>query len=126
MLNLYGSAGRKASDVKIALVLHGEATKSVLADFSYKARFGAEKNPNLAVIGELRKAAQTRKAKVINIGSIDGISVNPMETYAYAASKAGVLHLTRRMALRLISEGIVVSAIAPGAAALLLSAAEEP
>ena len=68
-----------------------------------------------ALIGELRKAAQTRKAKVINIGSIDGISVNPMETYAYAASKAGVLHLTRRMALRLISEGIVVSAIAPGA-----------
>jgi intracellular sulfur oxidation DsrE/DsrF family protein len=56
LLNLYGSAGRKASDVKIALVLHGEATKSVLADFSYKVRFGAEKNPNSAVIAELRKA----------------------------------------------------------------------
>jgi intracellular sulfur oxidation DsrE/DsrF family protein len=56
LLNLYGSAGRKASDVKISLVLHGEATKSVLADSSYKVRFGAEKNPNLAVIGELRKA----------------------------------------------------------------------
>jgi NAD(P)-dependent dehydrogenase (short-subunit alcohol dehydrogenase family) len=68
-----------------------------------------------ALIGELRAAAKTRKAKVINIGSIDGISVNPQETYAYAASKAGVLHLTRRMALRLIADGIVVSAIAPGA-----------
>ena len=34
LLNLYGSAGRKASDVKISLVLHGEATKSVLADSS--------------------------------------------------------------------------------------------
>ena len=56
LLNLYGSAGRKASDVKIALLLHGEATKSVLADSSYKVRFGADKNPNLAVIGELRKA----------------------------------------------------------------------
>jgi intracellular sulfur oxidation DsrE/DsrF family protein len=56
LLNLYGSAGRKASDVKIALVLHGEATKSVLADSSYKARFGADRNPNLAVIGELRRA----------------------------------------------------------------------
>jgi NAD(P)-dependent dehydrogenase (short-subunit alcohol dehydrogenase family) len=67
------------------------------------------------LIGELRKAAETRKAKVINIASIDGISVNPMETYAYAASKAGVIQLTRRMALRLISDGIVVSAIAPGA-----------
>ena len=56
LLNLYGSAGLKASDVKIALVMHGEATKSVLADSSYKVRFGAEKNPNVAVIGELRKA----------------------------------------------------------------------
>ena len=68
-----------------------------------------------ALIGELRRAAETRKAKVINIASIDGISVTPQETYAYAASKAGVIHLTRRMALRLIADGIVVSAIAPGA-----------
>jgi intracellular sulfur oxidation DsrE/DsrF family protein len=56
LLNLYGSAGLKASDVKIAVVLHDEATKSVLADDVYRARFGAEKNPNLAVIGDLRKA----------------------------------------------------------------------
>jgi len=56
LLNLYGSAGLKASDVKIALVLHGEATKSVLMDSVYQAKFGVAKNPNLAVIGELRKA----------------------------------------------------------------------
>jgi NAD(P)-dependent dehydrogenase (short-subunit alcohol dehydrogenase family) len=68
-----------------------------------------------ALIAELRKSAETKRAKVINIASIDGISVNPQETYAYAASKAGVIHLTRRMALRLIADGIVVSAIAPGA-----------
>jgi len=37
------------------------------------------------------------------------------ETYSYAASKAGLIHLTRRMALRLIKDNIVVSAIAPGA-----------
>lgn len=54
-------------------------------------------------------------AKVINIASIDGVSVNPMETYSYAASKAGLIHLTRRMALKLAPEGIAVSAIAPGA-----------
>ena len=54
--NPYGSAGLKASDVKIALVMHGEATKSALADEAYQSRFGADKNPNLAVIGELRKA----------------------------------------------------------------------
>src|SRR5690349_15472624 len=34
----------------------------------------------------LAKAAELRPAKVINIASIDGISVNPLETYSYAAS----------------------------------------
>ncbi len=63
----------------------------------------------------MRRAAEFRPAKVINIASIDGISVNPMETYSYAASKAGLIHLTRRMALRLIQDNIVVNAIAPGA-----------
>ncbi len=65
----------------------------------------------------LLKAAATpeRPAKVIQIASIDGISVNPLETYSYAASKAGLIHLTKRMALRLVQDGIVVSAIAPGA-----------
>ena len=68
-----------------------------------------------ALIGPLRLAANTQPAKVINIASIDGISVNPQETYSYAASKAGLIQLTRRMALRLAQDNIVVSAIAPGA-----------
>ena len=68
-----------------------------------------------ALTAPLRIAAQTRPAKVINIASIDGVSVNPQETYSYAASKAGLIHLTRRMALRLIKDNIVVTAIAPGA-----------
>ena len=64
----------------------------------------------------LRKAASAeRPAKVINVASIDGISVNPQETYSYAASKAGLIQLTRRMALSLVKDNIVVSAIAPGA-----------
>lgn len=64
--------------------------------------------------GLLRKAAASRPAKVINIASIDGISVNAWETYSYTASKAGLIHLTKRMALRLAQDNIVVSAIAPG------------
>jgi NAD(P)-dependent dehydrogenase (short-subunit alcohol dehydrogenase family) len=68
-----------------------------------------------ALAGPLRAAATAeRPAKVINIASIDGIFVNPLETYSYAASKSGLIHLTRRMAARLISDHIVVSAIAPG------------
>ena len=69
-----------------------------------------------ALLNPLRAAAsRERPAKVINIASIDGVSVNPQETYSYAASKAGLIHLTRRMARRLIEDHIVVSAIAPGA-----------
>ncbi len=68
-----------------------------------------------ALIAPLRAAAKKQPAKVINIASIDGISVNPQETYSYAASKAGLIQLTRRMALRLVKDNIVVSAIAPGA-----------
>jgi intracellular sulfur oxidation DsrE/DsrF family protein len=55
LLNLYGSAGLKASDVRVALVLHGEATKSALSEDRYRSRFAADRNPDLALIGELRK-----------------------------------------------------------------------
>ena len=62
----------------------------------------------------LKAGAQRRPAKVINVASIDGISVNPWETYSYSASKAGLIHLTRRMSLRLAQDNIVVNGIAPG------------
>src|SRR5580698_3619642 len=68
-----------------------------------------------ALAALLRAAASVEKpAKVINIASIDGIFVNPLETYSYAASKSGLIHLTRRMAAKLVGDHIVVSAIAPG------------
>ncbi len=69
-----------------------------------------------ALAGSLKAAGtKDRPAKVINVASIDGIFVNPQETYSYAASKAGLIHLTKRMAVRLIQDNIAVSAIAPGA-----------
>lgn len=69
-----------------------------------------------ALHGPLKKAASAEQpAKVINIASIDGIRINPWETYAYQASKAAVIHLTRKMAQRLIDDNICVSGIAPGA-----------
>ncbi|WP_374397818.1 SDR family oxidoreductase [Sphingopyxis sp.] len=65
----------------------------------------------------LMKAAGTpeRPAKVINIGSIDGLRLNPWETYSYHASKAAILYLTKRLAARLVTDNIIVTAIAPGA-----------
>lgn len=56
LLNLYGSAGLKATDVKITIILHGEATKVALSDEAYKAKFSTEANPNLPLIRELQKA----------------------------------------------------------------------
>ncbi len=52
-------------------------------------------------------------ARVINIGSIDGILVSVLETYSYSASKAAVHQLTRNLAKRL-APSITVNAIAPG------------
>jgi NAD(P)-dependent dehydrogenase (short-subunit alcohol dehydrogenase family) len=69
-----------------------------------------------ALHGTLKAAASAeRPAKVVNIASIDGIRLNPQETYSYHASKSALIYLTRRLAARLISDHIVVSAIAPGA-----------
>jgi len=53
-------------------------------------------------------------ARIINIGSIDGLHVSAIETYSYAASKAGVIHMTRMMAKFLAPRKIAVNAIAPG------------
>ena len=52
-------------------------------------------------------------ARVINIGSIDGLKVPMLETYAYSASKAAVHQLTRHLAKQL-APNVTVNAIAPG------------
>jgi NAD(P)-dependent dehydrogenase (short-subunit alcohol dehydrogenase family) len=64
----------------------------------------------------LLSAAATAEdpARVINVGSIDGLHVNPMPHYPYSASKAGLHHLTRHLARELGPRQITVNAIAPG------------
>jgi NAD(P)-dependent dehydrogenase (short-subunit alcohol dehydrogenase family) len=63
----------------------------------------------------LEKAGtQSDPARVINIGSIDGLQVPNIETYPYSASKAAVHHMTRVLAVRLAGRHVTVNAIAPG------------
>jgi NAD(P)-dependent dehydrogenase (short-subunit alcohol dehydrogenase family) len=69
----------------------------------------------VALLPQLAAAATAEDpARVINIGSIDGLQVPLLETYAYSASKAAVHHLTRVLARKLAPRDITVNAIAPG------------
>jgi NAD(P)-dependent dehydrogenase (short-subunit alcohol dehydrogenase family) len=69
----------------------------------------------VALLPALRAAARAEDpARVINIGSIDGIRAPSLENYSYSAAKAGVHMLTRHLAKRLAAEHITVNAIAPG------------
>lgn len=53
-------------------------------------------------------------ARVINIGSVDGIRVPFVQTYSYTASKAAVHQLTRMLAKNLAARHITVNALVPG------------
>ncbi|ALG91664.1 MULTISPECIES: SDR family oxidoreductase [Actibacterium] len=59
-------------------------------------------------------ATGERPSTVINIGSVGALRIGPKETYAYAAAKAGLHHLSKSMAKRLAPENITINSIAPG------------
>jgi NAD(P)-dependent dehydrogenase (short-subunit alcohol dehydrogenase family) len=59
------------------------------------------------------KGTAENPSRVINIGSIDGIHVPMMDTFAYSTSKAAVHQLTRHLA-KTLAPKITVNAIAPG------------
>ena len=85
-------------------------------------------NLTIGLLGALRAAAAEQDpARVINIGSIDGLRTPGTENYSYSASKAGVHMLTRHLAKRLASEHITVNAIAPGPfESKMMSVLEDP
>jgi NAD(P)-dependent dehydrogenase (short-subunit alcohol dehydrogenase family) len=64
----------------------------------------------------LLRAAATADdpARVINIGSVDGLTIPLFPNYGYSASKAAVHMLTRHLAHALVGDHITVNAIAPG------------
>ncbi|SDJ39108.1 NAD(P)-dependent dehydrogenase, short-chain alcohol dehydrogenase family [Nonomuraea maritima] len=64
---------------------------------------------------QLRDAASADDpARVINVGSVDGIKVPGLPTYAYSSTKSAVHMLTRHLARHLAKDHITVNAIAPG------------
>jgi NAD(P)-dependent dehydrogenase (short-subunit alcohol dehydrogenase family) len=106
-------------------VLVNNAGAGWQADFATFPESGWDKVMDLNVkspffltqrLAPLLEAASTDDdwARVINIGSVDGLHVSEIEHYPYSASKAGALHLTRVLARWLARRNIAVNAIAPG------------
>ena len=63
----------------------------------------------------LRAAASAEDpARVVNVGSIDGIKTPGFDNYSYGPSKAAIHHMTRVLGAHLVREHIVMNAIAPG------------
>lgn len=88
-----------------------ESAWDKVVDINLKAPFFLTR----AFLPQLEAAASDDEpARIINIGSIDGLHVNPLPHYPYSATKAGIHHLTRVLARELAPKRITVNAIAPG------------
>jgi NAD(P)-dependent dehydrogenase (short-subunit alcohol dehydrogenase family) len=94
----------------VPLAEHDAASWSRVLDLNVQGVFHTTK----AFLPQLQaKGTAEEPARVINIGSIDGIHVPVMETFSYSASKAAVHQLTRHLAKHL-APSITVNAVAPG------------
>jgi len=68
-----------------------------------------------ALLPLLENAASAEDpARIIMIGSVDGLNVNQLPTFSYGPSKAAVHHLARTLASHLADRHITANAIAPG------------
>jgi NAD(P)-dependent dehydrogenase (short-subunit alcohol dehydrogenase family) len=120
--HLAGEVGRRESAVHILVNNAGATWGAPLEEFPDsgfdKVMAINVKGPfhlTVKLLPKLRAAATKEDpARVINIGSIDGIRVPVFENFSYSASKAAVHMLTRHMASKLASDHITVNAIAPG------------
>ncbi|MBZ9646883.1 SDR family NAD(P)-dependent oxidoreductase [Sphingobium sp. 3R8] len=118
-----GAAMGEAIDTLDILVNNaGASWAAPISDFP---RLGFEKVLNINLVAPfmlvqrllplLRKAARPdHPARVINIASIDGMRPPALDSFAYSASKAGMIMLTKHMARALAADSITVNAIAPG------------
>ena len=122
-VRLAAEVGRAEERVHVLVNNAGATWGAPLAEFpALGLGQGARPQPEGAVLPHPGVPAAARggrqptddPARVINVGSIDGLRVPELPTYSYSASKAGVHQLTRVLARELGPRHITVNAVAPG------------
>ena len=100
------------------LVNNAGITKDKLVPMMKTADFDTVIDTNLKGVFYMTKGVyplflKQKSGKIINISSVSGLMGNPGQAN-YAASKAGVIGLTKSVAKELASRGVCCNAIAPG------------
>jgi 3-oxoacyl-[acyl-carrier protein] reductase len=103
VLALVNNAGVRRDDLSPSL---GDEEWSTVLDTNLTAAFRLTRR---ALKGMLR----ARSGRIVNISSVVGLRANPGQAN-YAAAKAGLLALTKTVAVEVARRGITVNAVAPG------------
>jgi len=111
VLALVNNAGLRHDDLSASL---GDEEWSTVLDTNLTAAFRLTRRA-------LKPMLRARKGRIVNISSVVGLRANPGQAN-YAAAKAGLVALTKTVAVEVARRGITVNAVAPGLIATEMTA----
>ncbi len=114
---LPGRVEKALGDLHI-LVNNAGLTRDMLALRLSDEQWQSVIDVNLTAVFRLSRAAlrgmmRRRRGRIVNIASIVGVTGNPGQAN-YAASKAGMIGMTKSMAAEVAARGVTLNCIAPG------------
>lgn len=95
-VNIYAGAGDKPADVRITVILHGDATLTALSTKAYATKFGLDGNPNLPLFRKLKEAGVEILACGQAIGH-KGVSLGDIADEVGVAVSALTVNVNRQM-----------------------------